>query len=145
MSIIVDSLFIDSPDVLVVFVVVYLFIYFFFWGGGGGGGGSSHIINNAFSALSDCMNILLRLLEVTAGCCNLNYVLLSSGCRCYTCVSSSWCQSLVVTFPGHIHLHFHTVKFTALEESYFLRRCFKITRSSNLVKADMTRKSPNHT
>ena len=95
MSIIVDSLFIDFPDVLVVFVVVYFFFF-----GGGGGGGSSHIINNAFSALSGCMNILLRYLEVTAGCCNLNYVLLSSGCRCYTCVSSSWCQSLFVTFPG---------------------------------------------
>ena len=55
---------------------------------------------------------------------------------------SMW--SMVVTFPGHTHLHFHTVQSTALEESHFPRRCFKRTRSSNLGKADMTRKSPNH-
>ena len=91
MSIIVDSLFVDSSDVL---VVLMLFIYlFFFWGGGRGS--SSHIINNAYSALSVCVNILLRYIEVIAGCCNLNYVLLSSGCRCYACVSFSLCQSLV--------------------------------------------------
>ena len=66
-----------------------LFINYF------GGGSSSHIINNAYSALSVCVNILLRYIELIAGCCNLNYVLLSSGCRCYACVSFSLCQSLV--------------------------------------------------